>query len=354
MKKLLCVLAVASAFFSADALAWGNAGHRVVGAMADQLIAGTHAQQQVAALLLPGESLEKIANWPDCVKGNYCGPQTQEMLDYVAANPKHSEYHYTDVPIQDAHYVDGAAGTADDDIVQTLKQAIAVLQGRDDAASNPHHFTQRQALILITHLAGDISQPLHVGAAFVGKDGGFVAPKTRGDIDGKTVFNAQGGNDFLLDDALVTTSGNALIPPAPVDELAKPAAPAATKSTTKPFHSYWDTTVVDYAMRRAGARTPEQYASMLIAARPKVATGSGAPSTWPYQWADDTLAVSKVAHATVTLGAASEKTSSKGDKYTVWALTVPNDYPLPSSTIAKDQLTKGGYRLAALLEAIWP
>ena len=40
------------------------------------------------------------------------------------------------------------------------------------------NITRRQALILITHLAGDIVQPLHVGAAFVDKDGRFVVPKT--------------------------------------------------------------------------------------------------------------------------------------------------------------------------------
>jgi hypothetical protein len=35
----------------------GNDGHRAVGAIADQLIKGSKAEQQVQALLLPGESL---------------------------------------------------------------------------------------------------------------------------------------------------------------------------------------------------------------------------------------------------------------------------------------------------------
>ena len=81
MKKLACVLALSSAFLSMDALAWGNDGHRAVGAIADKLLKGTNAEKQIAALLLPGESLESIANWADCVKGTYCGPQTPEMLD---------------------------------------------------------------------------------------------------------------------------------------------------------------------------------------------------------------------------------------------------------------------------------
>ena len=106
MKKLLTVLALGTAFTSGNVLAGGNDGHRAVGAIADQLLKGSAAQAQVARLLLPSESLEKIANWPDCVKGTYCGPQSPEMLTYVAANPKHGEDHYTNVPFQNAHYHD--------------------------------------------------------------------------------------------------------------------------------------------------------------------------------------------------------------------------------------------------------
>ena len=167
MKKLAVVLALTGVFASFDAAAWGRDGHKAVGAIADKLLKGSHAQRQIQALLLPGESLESIANWPDCVKGTYCGPQSPEMIEYVNANPKHSEYHYTDVPFQLEKYHDHGVGTAEVDIVQTLKQCIAVLQGKTDPALNPHKFTRRQALILLTHFAGDIHQPLHVGAAFV-------------------------------------------------------------------------------------------------------------------------------------------------------------------------------------------
>ena len=353
MKKLLCVLALGSAFVSADVLAWGSDGHRVVGAIADQLILGTHAQKQVAALLLPGESLEKVANWADCLKGNYCGPQTPEMLAYVAANPKNGEYHYTDIPFQNAQYRDDAVGSAHDDIVQTLKQSIAVLEGKGDDISNPHHFTPRQALLLITHLAGDIHQPLHVGAAYVDKDGKFVVPETAAQIDALNIFDARGGNNFLLDDEKLLASSATLIPPAPPKEDGdlKPAAP---KSATKPFHSYWDTTVVDYAMRRIGTRTPAQFAQKVIAGQPAVAANTGDPISWPYQWADDALTVSKLAHADVVAGQVSQQTGRNGDKYNVWAMAVPQNYPVPSSALAKEQLIKGGYHLAALLEAIWP
>jgi hypothetical protein len=352
MKKLACVLALAGAFVSADALAWGNDGHRAVGAIADKLIKGSKAEQQVKAILLPGETLESVANWPDCVKGTYCGPQSQDMIDYVNANPKHSEYHYTDVPFQLEHYHDGAAGTADDDIVQTLKQAIAVLQGKDTPATNPHKFTKRQALILITHMTGDIHQPLHVGAAFVNKDGKFVVPKTKAEIDETAVFDSRGGNNFLMDDDKLTGLVAKLSDVIPAEE-AKPIKEGVPKALTKPFHSYWDSTTVNYAFRRIRTRTPDQFAQAAIDGKPDVARASGDPVTWPYQWADDALAVSKQAFDGVTVGKITPQTSKKGETYYTWSLEVPQNYPVPSSAIAKTQLIKGGYHLAQLLQAIY-
>jgi hypothetical protein len=353
MKKLACVIALAGAFMAQDAFAWGHDGHAAVGAIADKLIKGTDAEKQVKALLLPGESLESIASWPDCVKGNYCGPQTQEMIDYVNANPLHSEYHYTDVPFQLEHYHDGEVGTTDVDIVQTLKEAIAVLQGKDTPQTNPHHFTKRQALILITHLVGDIHQPLHVGAAYVDKDGKFIVPKTKAEIDETVVFDSRGGNNFLMNDEKIeqfAAKAADVIPPAEQAE-GKPGVP---KALTKPFHSYWDTTVVNYAFRRVRTKTPEQFAQVTIDSHPDVVKNSGDPVTWPYQWADDALVVAKQAFDGVHVGQITKQTSKKGDTYYTWSLEVPQNYPVPSSAIAKAQLAKGGYHLAEVLEAIWP
>jgi len=355
MNKLVVSAALCGMFASFNAHAWGNDGHRAVGAIADQLLQGSSAEQHVKALLLPGESLEKIATWADCVKGTYCGPQSEEMQSYVVANPKHSEYHYTDLPFQYAHYHDHDVGTTDVDIVQTLKQCIQVLQGKDDAATNPHHFTPRQALLILTHLAGDITQPLHVGAAYVDQHGNFVVPQTAAQVDSVHLFDARGGNNLLLDDVKLSAQSAQLIEAGPADD--KPAAstqPARAPQTTRPFHSYWDTTVVNYVFRRTGVRTPQQFAEKVIATQPQVASQSGDPVQWPYAWADQALAVSKQAHEGVTAGALTRQISKSGESYAVWALTVPDNYPVPSSALAKTQLIQGGYQLAAVLKAIWP
>ncbi len=349
MKKIALLIAVASAFAAFNAQAWGYDGHRAVGAIAERLIKGTHAEKEVAALLLPGESLESITVWADCVKGTSCGPQTAEMVAYVAANPRHSEYHYTDVPFQAEHYVPGSVGTGEVDIVATLRQAIAVLQGKSDPALNPHGFTRRQALLLIAHLVGDIHQPLHVGSSFVGKDSKFVVPRSHEEIDGVNIIDPRGGNNLLLDDERMSAISANLIP-----GEAKPLPDGVQKSGTRPLHAYWDSTVVEYAMRRISTKTPEQFAAKIIEGKPDVKPNTGDVRDWPVQWADDSLAAAKIAFTGVTAGQMSKQTSRNGTVYTVFSLDTPADYPVPSSALAKTQLTRGGYHLAALLQAIWP
>ena len=84
------------------ALAFGNDAHHTIGAIADQQLAGTRAAAEVTKLLAPDETLSTAAIWADRAKG-YCGPLTPEMHVFVSANPKHHDYHFTDVPFQLDH-----------------------------------------------------------------------------------------------------------------------------------------------------------------------------------------------------------------------------------------------------------
>ncbi len=350
MQRLASVVALSCAFIAADAQAWGYEGHRAVGSIAEKLIKGSHAEKQVAALLLPGESLESITNWADGAKGGAgYAPASAEQQVYTAANPRHTEYHYANLPFQLEHYTDGVVGGSDVDIVQTLKQAIAVLQGKTDPALNPHQFTKRQALLLVAHLTGDIHQPLHMGSAYVGADGKFAVPAKKADIDGINIFESRGGNSLLLDDDKVEALSKPLIP-----GESKPLPEGAQKWKTRPFHTYWDSTVVDYAMRRSSTKTPEQFAQKIIDSKPPVAPNTGDAATWPYQWADDTLVAAKQAYSDVTLGKREAQTNGRGEIAYKFAFEMGPNYPVPSSALAREQLIKGGYHLAALLQTIWP
>lgn len=325
MRRLLLAAALGVAALSGlsatPALAWGYDGHRAVGAMADQLLRGSNAEKQVRALLLPGESLEKAAVWMDCVKGSACGPQTQEMLEYVQANPRHAEYHYANLPFLAQEYQQRAVGAASHDIVQSMRQAVWVLQGKDGAAVNPHKFTKRQALLLLAHLAGDMHQPLHVGNAYLDKNGAFVVPARVEQVDDVAVFSAAGGNALLLD-------------------------------ANRSLHNYWDYPLVDYAMRRVEAQTPDQFARITLASRPTTAEFDGDPAEWAPLLAAEALAVSKRAHAGLKVGPL-QPVPTKESKVS-WPVTAPDDYPVTASAMARDQLARAGIRLAAMLQAIWP
>jgi len=207
MRKQLLRLVVVTAwpFVTMPAWAWGPDGHHTVGAMADKLLAGTHAAQHVKQLL-GALSLQDAAVWADCAKGidpkkDYAytsaghfpeckvfeTPEGEaEMADFVRRNDTncsrqpddescHRQYHYTDEAIQRDRYVMGSVGTRDFDIVAAVRAVTLVLEGRPAPA--PFAIKdKREALLLLAHYAGDIHQPLHVGAIYLDSRGRRIDP----------------------------------------------------------------------------------------------------------------------------------------------------------------------------------
>jgi S1/P1 Nuclease len=315
------LVAAALVALTTCAWGWGNEGHRTVGAIADSLLAGTPAEQKVHAILLPGETLSKASIWADCAKG-YCGGLTPEMQDFVDANPRHHSYHFTDLPFDAPRYVPRAIGTDPDDIVQILGQATAVLLQRGDATSNPHNFTSRQALLLIVHLVGDVHQPLHVGTAYINQNDEFAVPQSLSDLKSGTIQETHGDNYLLIG--------------------------------TRLLHSYWDGDLVKRGMRRAQVTTPDEYAAFLLQKYPDALAPQGDVMTWPTQWADESLQLSKEAHRELVVGDREETQDRSASPHFQWPVTIPRDYAKRSTDQAERQLVNAGKRLANLLKAIWP
>lgn len=349
MKKIQFLVLLCGALASVNALALGDDGHKTVGAIADRLLIGTNAETRVKALLLPGESLQSVSIWADCVKGSYCGPQTPEMIAYGIQNPAHATYHYTNLPVQNTAYAFDAVGTTEHDIVHTLKQCIAVLQGNDTDASNPQHFTPRQALLLIAHLVGDIHQPLHVGAAYIDKDMQFVTPTNKQQVDGINIFDLQGGNNLLVEDKNTWTARD-------LDAFKRDEEQAKEqpKRQGKPLHTYWDVTVVENLMRNLKVKSVTEITDKIIQDKPAVNLNAGNASAWPELWANDSLALAKFAYADVVATDKIKITSRKGIEYPAWYLRLPSNYIEKSTEITRTQIANAGYHLAALLSKIWP
>jgi len=335
-KRRVGVLLVSFACISISqqARAFAAVGHSAVGDVAAALIKGSRAETEVKRVLGP-VSLHDIAVWSDCVKGidayndfkytvtgRYpeCAPfenAAEELLmrDYVQRNndacaPKpgeescHKQYHYTNPAVQAGRYVAGAVGTGKNDIVMSLRAAIARLQGGSVPA--PYSLTnEREALALLVHVVGDLHQPLHVGSIYLDAEGKVIVPQAE---SYDPLSHTVGGN------AITMVGGN--------------------------LHGYWD---------GAPNRLSEAELQALPEAARAVAPSAGAVNTWPQAWADDTIQQANQVFEGLSYGARQQ--SLRGPR---WLTTLPPDYDARSLALTKAQLAKGGARLAQLLKALWP
>ncbi len=336
MKKLLLgSLLSAAVAMPGLAFAWGADGHQSIGAVADKLLEGTKAGAQVKAILA-GQTLEKVSVWGDCVKGidpqkdfaytsmgRYpeCAPfETQAgiaaMADYVRRNntqckPEegeetcHKQYHYADVAIQHDHYKTGYAGTSDHDVVNAIRAAALVLQGKEAPA--PFSFKDKaEALALLVHYIGDIHQPLHVGSVFLDKDGKQVNPDEHG-YDHST--NTVGGN------ALQCPCGN--------------------------LHSLWDDVPYNYKRGRMNDALAKKARTYNVAKAPL--------NDLPVLWANDAIRDARTLFTGSQFGKAAP--ASRGLN---WSIALPLEYEKMMANMKDDALVRGGAHLTQILQDIWP
>jgi hypothetical protein len=332
------IISTVAALFASSAAPWGPEGHHTVGALADRLIAGSHAEVQVKALL-DGLTLEQAAVWADCAKGvdpakdfaytsagKYpeCAvfetPQGEaEMIDFVRRNdtncPRvpgdescHKQYHYSDEAVQRTHYHLGDVGTRPFDVIAAISATIHVLKG--DPAPAPFDIKdKREALLLLSHYVGDVEQPLHVGAVYLDASGHVVDP-AHGEFDAAT--STQGGNK-------VSTIR------------------VATNRKSENFHATWDDIP-------AALQANQIDAAWLALAR-KVPASRGPIYGWSATWADGTLTQARAAVQGLAFGP---------QQSGLWTVPLTGHYDDAMAPIKKRQLTYGGARLAQTLQAIWP
>ena len=334
MRLTILLLCLVSAV---PARAWSPQGHQTIGAIADTLLAGTHAARELRGIL-GDESLGTAALWADCVKGvserlpqryianpRYaeCQPfhgeeGEREMEDYVRRNlvacrPQagqescHKQYHYTDVAVQRTGYARGRVGTSDHDIVAALQACVRVLRG--EPAPAPFDLRSRkEALRLLAHLVGDIHQPLHVGVVYLDAAGGLVDPDASGyrpetDTHGGNAMHDAGGQNW---------------------------------------HSEWDAV--------PGRLQADRFAGNGAGLAKQVTRSRGPVTDWPQAWAGETLILSGQVHARLSYGPRRVDDKSRGN----WQILGKTAQGPADAALKESQLVKAGARLAQLLEAIWP
>jgi hypothetical protein len=220
----------------------------------------------------------------------------------------------------------GAAGTGPDDVVQVTETAIKVLQGRAPNSA-PAVLNHRSALWLLAHLVGDIHQPLHVGAVYFDSScEQIVDPNVAGAGQpnfgiGTMIAATRGGNDLKI----------------------------GSTGSRRNLHGYWDNGTVTGAIRLVNIRDKfiEDFAQEIVEKTPPGWQTAGDPETWPTQWATEILPTANDALTRVQIGA--ERIGSN----CTWGITLSRGYTRWANQQALTQLGKAGFRLAAVLRAIF-
>jgi len=274
-------------------LGWGAGGHMMTAQIAfDRLNPRAKAQANML-LAIPINPAGISAKSKDFVNAAHWA----DDLRPVPAFDPFKELHFIDT----AFSTDGTALPAlpTPNIVTALEEQVNILRTSTDKNA------QAQALRFIIHFVGDIHQPLHCA--------------TR--VDSAHTDGDRGGN--LVKIKIIGANG---------------------KTKTTNLHSYWDGGLTTFPPTGAMFAPPPLGSIPAAAAKAKV----GNPATDPalklndptnYQaWADESFDFAKsVVYPTISNnGTPSAAYKTKGVK------------------LARKRVAWGGYRLAALLNSIWP
>lgn len=345
MKRWFSLLIVLSLILSAPApaLAWGPDGHKAVGRIADQFLRdhnATNTLNRIRQILRQNESLSGVSIWADIIKGLQTGPNVTNTDSDTQAflrdprNKNHRDWHFVDIPLDcegyDACSVAPIKFNNASDLVQMINVCVSALRSN---AANPR-LSKRNALRMLVHLLGDLHQPLHVGSGFINPNGpedAIVFATDPAFIKQNGLNHDQGGNMLLIE-------------PARRDRL----------------HGFWDGDLVKALI---GNQTPALFADSLknsVAVNEANWNGQGNFRTWANQWASDSIKLSRNHAYDIPNGGVRIVDSFNSQEVVVEAEAVrfgvelADGYKDKNKEIVRVQLVKGGYRLAKLLEAIFP
>lgn len=145
MKKKICILVIAITLFMQlpfTVFAWGVQGHQIVVNLAFSMLSPAAKQKVLKAL--GGETLNNAAIWMDSVRENRV-PQFQYMDEWHFLNMNENQT-YKDV-------------ASEDDVVFNLQKAINSFSAIQQLSAD----SIKMDVLILFHLMGDITQPLHCG-----------------------------------------------------------------------------------------------------------------------------------------------------------------------------------------------
>jgi len=273
-------------------LGWGAGGHMMVASIAFRRLNPRAAAKANALLAIPINPAAVTAESRDFINAAHWADDLRPFAEFDHLKP----FHFVDFPFSTDGTPVPAEALDPDNILKALEDNVNILKTSTDPNA------QAQALRLIIHFVGDIHQPLHCATRISSAN-----PTAEGD---------RGGNLVRL-----TVSG---------------------KHT--PLHSYWDNGINSFPKTGPNFAPPplsEIPAAVQRARRGNPPTNPSIRLDQPTNfklWADESFALAKsVAYRGITIGG------------------TPNaSYNRRALAVANQRVAWGGYRLAALLNSIWP
>jgi hypothetical protein len=271
-------------------LGWGAGGHMMVASIAFKRLNPRAKAQAMALLARPINPAAVSKKSKDFVNASHWPDDLRQFAEFDSFKP----FHFIDKPFS----IDGTPLPSNlpepNNVIKALEDNVNILKTSTDKDA------QAQALRFIIHFVGDIHQPLHCATR-------VSSAKPEGD---------QGGN-------LVTIK---------------------VGSKKVKLHSYWDGGIGRFP--KTGPNFAPPPLSQIPAAAAKAMAGN--PDTDPKLKLDDPFNYDAWADESFALA---QSVAYKGMKNGVTPTAAYNKKALK---VARQRVAWGGYRLAALLNAIWP
>jgi hypothetical protein len=291
--------AIALLLAALPAFAWGPSGHRIVAIIAEQRLS-PQAREKISKLLLDGKySIVDIASCADTIRGNSRGnPTPADLMCRSLAGEVPSTnglWHYIDIPVPTKAKTLEAFCKDDNCVTARIASFSQTLRTSKDDAQ------RRQALLFLVHFMGDIHQPLH--AAERACDKGGNSEHVNFSLDGK-------------------------------------------KESNVALHHVWDSSELELLMNHANITDDRVFAGILMAGiKPAEAEKWARASVDQIAWESYKLAVSKVYRGIPF------QNFCGNQKPAPLVTDLTSAYENDGTKVVREQLTKAGVRLAAILEA---
>ena len=146
-KKLFSLVIILAFSYSAEALAWGRHGHRVMAEIAEQNLSRS-AQRRVSQLM-EGFPMAYWSYWSDRIRSDETGRWDHTL-----------PWHWINIPsnLTRAEFDEHVRNVPEENVYFAVNHLIEVLRDRNTSEQE-----KRYALRHLIHFVGDLHNPMHVG-----------------------------------------------------------------------------------------------------------------------------------------------------------------------------------------------